>query len=354
MAVVDRSPSFLAALASAAVPGLDPVSVEALPSTPEDRFDVGFVMDSQHRRWVVRAPRDDMAAAEMDRSVAMLGIIARRLPFGVPMPRGFIALATGGRAMVYPYLPGHHVDLAAVPRGAGVAAELGRALAALHNLDARIYDEAGLPSYDADVYRSRRLTDLDRAAATGRIPAGLLTRWEAALEDVALWRFATVPTHGSVTAEHVLTAFDDDHDAASGRVRALTGWEHAQVADPADDFAELVSTMTPDALDTVLEAYALSRVERPDPHLLVRARLASELRVLTGLMDAVAARRLDLADVLTTQLRQLDNAIQASDDPRLSLAPAAVRPRATQRVVDEPEQETPEVTEPEPDLPSTP
>ena len=348
MAVVDRSPSFLAALASAAVPGLDPVSVEALPSTPEDRFDVGFVMDSQHRRWVVRAPRDDMAAAEMDRSVAMLGIIARRLPFGVPMPRGFIALATGGRAMVYPYLPGHHVDLAAVPRGAGVAAELGRALAALHNLDARIYDEAGLPSYDADVYRSRRLTDLDRAAATGRIPAGLLTRWEAALEDVALWRFAAVPTHGS------LTAFDDDHDAASGHVRALTGWEHAQVADPADDFAELVSTMTADALDTVLEAYALSRVERPDPHLLVRARLASELRVLTGLMDAVAARRLDLADVLTTQLRRLDNAIQASDDPRLSLAPAAVRPRATQRVVDEPEQETPEVTEPEPDLPSTP
>jgi hypothetical protein len=33
---VDRSPLFLAALASAAVPGLDPASVEALPGTSGD------------------------------------------------------------------------------------------------------------------------------------------------------------------------------------------------------------------------------------------------------------------------------------------------------------------------------
>ncbi len=327
VAVVDRSPSFLAALASAAVPGLDPVTVEALPSTPEQHFDVGFVMDSQHRRWVVRAPRDEMAAAEMDRSVVMLGMIARRLPFGVPMPRGFIALRSGGRAMVYPYLPGHHIEMTALPPGPGVAAEIGRALAALHNLDIRLFEEAGLPAYDADDYRARRLTDLDRAAATGRIPMALLARWEAALEDVALWRFAAVPTHGALTAEHILVSFSDDADASTGQVRALTGWERAQVADPADDFAELVAIAPPQAVDTVLEAYALSRVERPDANLLVRARLVSELAVLTDLMDAVARRRLDHADVLTTELRRLDDVIHTSDDPHLNLAPVTVRTR---------------------------
>ena len=54
---MDRSPLYLAALASAAVPGLDPASVEALPSEPGQLFDVAFIQDTQHRRWVVRAPR---------------------------------------------------------------------------------------------------------------------------------------------------------------------------------------------------------------------------------------------------------------------------------------------------------
>ena len=62
---MDRSPALLAALASAAVPGLDPVSVEALPSTPDQAFDVGFVRDHDGRRWVVRAPRTEVAGADI-------------------------------------------------------------------------------------------------------------------------------------------------------------------------------------------------------------------------------------------------------------------------------------------------
>ena len=162
--LVDRSPAFLAALASAAVPGLDPVSVEALPSTDDQSFDVAFVQDAEHRRWVVRAPRTDVAGAEMDRTVALLALLGRRLPFAVPAPKGFVALTEGGRAAVYPYLPGHNLDFAELPPGPGIAAELGRAIAALHNTDPAVYEEAGLPSYDADAYRSRRLADLDRAA----------------------------------------------------------------------------------------------------------------------------------------------------------------------------------------------
>ena len=59
--------------------------------------------------------------------------------------------------------------------------------------------------------------------------------------------------------------FDDDEDAATGRVRAFTGWEDAKVADPADDFATLVTEASPEAVDSVLEAYAHARVDRPGP-----------------------------------------------------------------------------------------
>ncbi len=329
---MDRSPALLAALASAAVPGLDPVGVEALPSTPDQSFDVGFVRDGDGRRWVVRAPRSEVAGAEMDRTVALLALLGRRLPFSVPAPKGFVALEGGGRAAVYPYLPGHSLDYAALPPGPGLAAELGRAVAALHNTDPAVFEEAGLPSYDADAYRTRRLVELDRAAETGRVPTALLTRWEEALEDVTLWRFAPTPTHGDLTGDQVLAVFTDDSDSSSGRVRGMTGWEDAKVADPADDFAPLVAEAQPHAVETVMEAYAHARVERPDANLLVRARLAAELGLLTALMEGVARKDVGAVEVLTTQLRRLDDEVHAArergDDYRTtSLAPVALRVR---------------------------
>jgi macrolide phosphotransferase len=346
---VDRSPAFLAALASAAVPGLDPVSVEALPSTPDQSFDVAFVHDTEHRRWVVRAPRTDVAGAEMDRTVALLALLGRRMPFAVPAPKGFVALAEGGRAAVYPYLPGHNLDFAELPAGPGLAADLGRALAALHNTDRAVFDEAGVPSYEADAYRTRRLAELDRAAETGRVPTTLLGRWESALEDVSLWRFAPTPTHGDLTGDQVLAVFGEDSDASTGRIRAMTGWEDAKVADPADDFAALVTDATPEALETVLEAYAHARVERPDANLLVRARLVGELGLLSALMRGVARQDAGAVEVLTTQLRRLDDAVhgveEQDDYQRTSLAPVGMRPttRPPALVVDEDEEELPQV-----------
>lgn len=339
---MDRSPAFLAALASAAVPGVDPVSVEALPSTPDQSFDVAFVQDAEHRRWVVRAPRTAVAGAEMDRTVVLLGMLARRLPFAVPAPRGFVELEEGGRAAVYPYLPGHPVELAALPPGRGVAVELGKALAALHNTDPALFEEAGVPAYDADAYRTRRLAELDRAAETGRVPTTLLTRWEGALEDVTLWRFAATPVHGDLTGDQVLAVFTDERDASTGTVKAMTGWEDAKVADPADDFAALVAEAPPLAVETVLEAYAHHRVERPDANLLVRARLGSELGLLARLMSALARKDVGAVEVLATQLRRLDDEVhlaeEGDDYRRTSLAPVTVRDRPAsppQLVVDD-------------------
>jgi len=330
---VERTPTFLAALASAGVPGLDPVSVEALPSVPDQDYDVAFVQDSEHRRWVVRAPRSEAAGARMDLTVTLLQMLARRLPFTIPSPRGFVELKGGGRAMIYPYLPGHNLAFDELPPGPGPAAELGRALAALHNTDVRLFDEAGMPTYDTDSYRRRRLTELDRAAESGRVPTALLARWERALEDVALWRFAPTCVHGDLTGDQVLAVFEDDSDSSTGRIRGITGWEDAKVADPADDFAALVDEADPAALETVLEAYAHARVERPDANLVVRARLASELGILAELMRADARGDAAAVEGLSGRLRRLDDEVHAEDrgddDFRGSLTPVALRGRTT-------------------------
>jgi aminoglycoside phosphotransferase (APT) family kinase protein len=307
------------------VPGLDPATVKGVVRHPGHQFDVAFIEDTQHRRWVVRAPTSAAAGAQMDVSVSLLGLLARRLPFSVPTPKGFVTLNGGGRAMVYPYIAGRPLNFAQLPAGPGIAAELGRALAALHNVDLSVCDEAGLTSYDPDTYRTRRLSDLDRAAATGHVPTGLLSRWERSLEEVSLWRFAPTPTHGDLTGNEVLAVFDDDGDAATGRVRGLTGWENAKVADPADDFATLVTQASLPAFDTVLEAYAHARVDRPDLHLERRARLAGELRLVSELLTAVGSGNKHRIEACAGRLRKLDAEAftDRDDEPVLSTTPAA-------------------------------
>src|SRR5665811_1825871 len=60
---VTRTPLALAALASAAVPGLDPATVKGAAQRPGHQFEVAFIEDTQHRRWVVRAPMTVAAGA---------------------------------------------------------------------------------------------------------------------------------------------------------------------------------------------------------------------------------------------------------------------------------------------------
>lgn len=320
--VTSRGPLTLAALASAAVPGLDPDTVEGVvPSGPADQVEVAFVSDLEHRRWVIRCPRTPAASAQIERSAALLALLARRLTMPVPAVKGWVALPEGGRAAVHAYLTGRMVNLEGIEAGSTLATGLGRTIAQLHNLDPRVYEEAGVPVYDAAAYRSRRLAELDRAAATGRVPTGLLTRWEQVLDDESLWVFTSTPTHGSIDADTVLATPDDGTDPD---VKTILGWESAQVADPADDLAPLLGVLDPEAFDTVLEAYAHARVERPDRHLQERARVIGEMQLVRTMMSAVAAGDDDGAEEHAMQLRRLDDRLAREDEAARSAAsPAA-------------------------------
>ncbi len=319
-----RSPAFLAALASAAVSGLDPASARVVRPTAAAEFDIAFVTDTQDRRWVVRSPRSITAGARLESSVALLALLARRVPFQVPVPKGF-AETPEGRAAVYPYLPGSPLDLPQLPAGPELAASVGQVVAALHRVDRRLFDEAGVPSYEADELRGRRLADLDRAAATGHVPTALLSRWENALDDVTLWRFAPTPVHGDLGGDQLLAVFASDDDATSGAVTAITGWEDAKVADPAVDLAAVVATCSPEAAESVLEAYAQARGEAVDPHLRRRALLAWELGLLGRLLSATVSGAPALVREYAGRLRRL--AEQVQDDDLAPPPPAVVVPK---------------------------
>ncbi|HKX68934.1 MAG TPA: phosphotransferase [Intrasporangium sp.] len=309
-----RSPLFLAALASAAVPGLDPVSVEGVRTRAGGAFDLAFVTDQQDRRWVVKAPLTQASGAELEAMVALGPLLGRRLDLAMPMVRGQVPVPEG-RAVVYLRLPGRPVDFAALPPG-DLASGIGRALAHIHNLDLGLFEEAGRPVYDAEAHRRRQLSELDRAASTGHVPTNLLTRWEQRLEDISLWRFAPTVVHGSFTGEHVLVSLLDEDRADAGEVRGVLGWEQSRIGDPADDFADLVGLAAAEPLDMVLAAYAQSRVERPDGNLLARARLAAEMTPMRVLLRVLAGAARDLVEDAAQSLRALDERVALEDELR--------------------------------------
>ena len=161
---------------------------------PGHHYDVAFVQDTQHRRWVVRVPRSQAAAAQMESTFGLLALLARRLPFSVPTPKGFAALKEGGRAAIYPYLPGHTIDFTRLPAGPGLAAELGRVdRGAAQRRPLRSSTRPGCRPTTPTPTAPGASPSSTRAAATGHVPTSLLARWEKALEDVALWRFAPTP-----------------------------------------------------------------------------------------------------------------------------------------------------------------
>ncbi|WP_265520778.1 phosphotransferase [Oerskovia flava] len=296
-----RSPLTLAALATAAVPGLDALAARPAPASGD--YDTAVVTDADGREWVVRAPRTVTAGAALEAETALLAslehfVTTGALPFTVPRPSGYALLPEGGRAVVHPATEGRPVDVESLRPGPGLAADLGRAIAAVHELTTSVVSDAGLPEYTAEEYRDRRLAEVDEAAATGRVPARLLRRWESALEDVSMWKHQPVVVHGDLGADQVLVAH--------GRVVAITDWAEARVSDPADDLAWVLVSAPPEAVDAVMEAYQLRRKELTDPHLADRALLVGELALARWLLHGVRHGLADVVDDAVEMLVDLD------------------------------------------------
>jgi aminoglycoside phosphotransferase (APT) family kinase protein len=272
----------MAAMATFAVPGLDIVGVRADRAGADYSF--AIAEDAQGCFWVVRVPLSAAAGARQEAEIVLLRSLAAAsasgtLPFEVPRPRGFAPLDNGGRAMVYPALPGVPVIMELLEPGPGLATSIGRALARLHDLPTSLVEEVGLPSYAPGEYRRRIRSEVDDAAGTGYVTVRLIDRWLERLEQEELWVFEPAVIHGDMAPDHLF----EEH----GRVSAVLDFSTVQVSDPAEDLAPMMAAATPEVADTILDAYRVHRGELADPHLSTRAEFLSELAVSRWLLYGV-------------------------------------------------------------------
>lgn len=304
LVTIGKSPLELAALATVAVPGLNVAGLRP-PQYVDELVSVTGIIDIAGNRWTVTCPHDAIGGLEFEDQDALLkrftkAYKADMVPFRVPQPIGFARLKNGTRVIVHDDLGGRFMTEEDFSDPHILPASLARSIGQLHNLPPGIYEGIDLPSYSAAELRERHLAVLDEAATQTMIPSNLWNRWEAALDDIALWRFATVPVHGDLQSTNVTI-----HE---GVVRTLSGFTSAHVGDPATDYAWVLAQAGERFLDRFREAYQMTRPQA-DIHIETRAQLISELALVRWLLHGIHADDAEVISSARNMLEDLSNDI---------------------------------------------
>lgn len=260
----------LAALAADAASGYKFQKVR--PGAERKGIDSLQLWDDSENSFELKVPSSPNGERELAIELRVLKVLAphaSQFPFDLPHKIGESVDQDGTKAYLFTLLGGKEPELAKLNPGP-FSTSLGGALAAIHSLPPAVVRDAGLPDYDSTAVVRAKTDELDRIAATGRIPADLLSRWESALEDVALFRFHSTVIHGAINSDSLLLA--------GQQVVGITSWSNLRVSDPAEDFSWLLTGALPATIDDVFLTY---RAARPgtDENLLQRAALYSELGI---------------------------------------------------------------------------
>ncbi|WP_168627980.1 MULTISPECIES: phosphotransferase [unclassified Cryobacterium] len=307
-----RSHLTLAALATAAVPGLEVSGARAVGSGVHGDYESALISGADGRYWMIRLPTSERAEAEQSADLVALRALSAgvrgRLPFDVTTYAGQTPIS-GTRAVVYEFVRGRKIGLGDIPAGEGLAESIGRAIAAIHALPTSFVADAGLPVLTpADALRTVT-TIMDRASATGLVPAALLSRWETATEDSALWQYAPAVVNGALTADSFLVE--------GSTVTGLLGWQALSVGDPARDLFWLLGSPHPGVADSAIDAYQLARGTR-DRQLGMRAMLYAELELAKWLLHGTQVRSTEIVDDAVGMLHNLLDRVQGDMSQKLT------------------------------------
>ncbi|MFM6971303.1 MAG: phosphotransferase [Rhodoluna sp.] len=280
-----KSPLILAALAKAAVPHVNFHEVKSLSADSNGDFDTALLTANSGEHYVVRVANTQAAGAEQEVELqALKALVATdrmRLPFKVTNLIGETKDDRGNRVLVFEFIYGLPTDIATVGAGSTLASSIAKAIVAIHNLDTAVVENAHLASFEPSEIVRGRIAELDRAAATGKVPAVLLSRWEAALEDVSLFRFKPCVIHGGLNADTVLTLDNE--------VSGVLGWSTLRISDPAEDFAWIMGSGNYETAENIIDVYRQHHYGFDDA-LRVRAMLYSELEWSRWLMHGISRK----------------------------------------------------------------
>lgn len=314
-----KSPLILAALAKDAVRHLDFVQVKSLNAGADGAFDTALLTATTGEHYVVRIANTQSAGTEQEvelQALRALGASGREaLPFKITNLIGETKDDKGARALIFDFVYGSPINVGAVSGESELARNIGLAIAAIHKLPLTVVENAHLPEFQPEDILRARTAELDRFAATGKVPPALLSRWEAVLEDATLFRFQPTVVHGALNGDTVL---EEDGRTVAG----VLAWSSLKISDPAEDLAWILGSENDPFADAVLAAYVANR-PGVDNSVRQRAVLYSEFERARWLMHGVNKGDQSIIDDAVEMLTTLAEDVEAGVIGRLTAAPIA-------------------------------
>ena len=341
---VGRPSLILAALAADAAPGFAFRSYRRVETNPD--IDQLQLWDQDGASYQLLIPATPAGESEVAIELQALKIIEPHQELlGIETPRliGQSMDSDGAGALLLTLLGGETTDLAKYAPGL-FSKSVGEVLARIHNLSPDIIREAGLLEYDAASILRHKVAEIDSIAQTGRVPAALLSRWEAATEDIGLFRFHPTVIHGNVSQETVMVS--------AQKVNGLSGWSSLKVGDPAEDLRWLTGGALRTTLEDTILNYRATR-ETADENISQRAQLYSELELGSWLVYCIAnkdEKQISQAEDMIAELRdQLESgnlrSLRASSFAGIASLSAAAETPGEASGLQEDDLETQELTQ---------
>ena len=317
-----KSSLILAALAKAALPGVD--FNRAVDGGSDSNLKVAVLFGTDGRTVVAKRPVRQAARNQLELEVRALQALSEatrsRLPFAAETLLNRLDLAPNDSVWFFDQLEGNATYFDKLSPSGTLAESIGEALGAIHNLPLSVVTDAFLPEYNPADIALKYVTEMDKMAETGKVPPALLDRWQSALEDVSLFRYAPTVVHGSIDSDTVLNSVVDHAQVVSG----ITNWSELHIGDPAEDFSWIFSAALPELEDAILLAYN-TRHPNSDATLRQRAQLYSELYAGRWLLHGLALGDAEIVAEAEEILADIAQALENDELPPLSkvLAPIA-------------------------------
>ena len=216
-------------------------------------FRVVFARDLDGNAWVLRIPRREGLAEQIEHEKKILDLVKKYLSVSVPD----WSLA-GPDLIAYPLLEDPPV-LTFDPATYEVTWNIdqtqnqyvdsfSRVLCELHRIPVSEAAAAGLKVSTPEMARRELSQEIDRVKRELGMSTDLETRWRRWIETDSYWPAFSTFVHGDLYAGHVLSD-------AKGNISGIIDWSEAQVSDPSIDFAGHLNAFGEQSLRELITKY---------------------------------------------------------------------------------------------------
>jgi len=217
-------------------------------------FRVVFVEDVKGQNWVLRIPRRETLAPQIQQEKNILERVRANLSISVPdwtmVSSEFIAYPLLKNKPVITFDPGtYEVTWNIGPdRKNHFTCSLAGILCEIHRIPCAGAQSAGLKSSTIDGVRQEILEDIETVKMEIGMRENLETRWRRWVDSDEYWPGFTSFVHGDLYAGHILSD-------PLGNVTGMIDWSEAQISDPSMDFSGHLAVFDEQSLQLLITEY---------------------------------------------------------------------------------------------------